>query len=162
VNVSFAPLRRDAVDYLSRHIGVDFTHCDFNSPNWFCTTARNDDGGIMGVLACELRSPFDFTFNTAITDRYCLTRRLLRTIFKTLFSVAVRITAEIPTHRHDIVRMMERMGFVYEGYCRLGINGVEDALVYGMLREDCKFLPGYAGGTTIVMEKPNGQRAFTA
>lgn len=162
MNVSFAPLRRDAVDYLSQQVGVDFTYCNFQSPTWFCVTARNDHGDLMGVLACEFRTSFDVTFNTAISDRRCLTRRLLRAIFKTLFTKAVRITAEIPTHNHDTIRMMERMGWVYEGYCRRGINGVDDALVYGMLEEDCRFLPGYSGGTTKVMERPYGQKPFTA
>ena len=32
----------------------------------------------------------------------------------------------------------------------------------GMLKEDCKYLPGYAGGTTVTMEYPDGQPTETA
>jgi hypothetical protein len=156
VKISFAPLLPDAVAYLGRKVGVDFSYGSFMPPNWFCVTARTGDGALAGVLACEFRTPFDVTFNAAIGDRRCLSRRLLKAIFRALFSKAVRVTAEIASTNKDAIRMMERLGFVYEGYCRRGINGVQDALVFGMLEEDCKFLPGYAGGTTMVMEKPHG------
>jgi hypothetical protein len=39
------------------------------------------------------------------------------------------------------------MGFVYEGYRRMGLEGTRDVLCYGMLRGDCKYLPGYTGST---------------
>jgi hypothetical protein len=35
--------------------------------------------------------------------------------------------------------------FIYEGYRPLGLEGSRDTIVYGMLREDCKYLPGYDG-----------------
>jgi hypothetical protein len=114
------------------------------------------------VLACEFRTWFEASFNTVIVDRRCLTRRLLRAIFTALFTRAVRLTAEVSVNNRHALRLIERMGFVYEGYCRLGINGVEDAFVFGMLKGDCRYLPGYAGGTTITMEMPDGQRIFSA
>jgi RimJ/RimL family protein N-acetyltransferase len=79
-----------------------------------------------------------------------------------LFSQARRITAFVDVDNQRALKQMQRMGFVYEGYCRLGINGVRDAYVYGMLRDDCRYLPGYTGGTTLIMENDHGQRAFTA
>jgi hypothetical protein len=160
VNVSFAPLKPDAIALLCAGTHVDFRYGKFDSPNWLCVTARSHYGDLMGVLACEFRTFFDASFNTVIVNRHCLTRRLLRAVFTALFSRAARITAEVAVSNNAAIRMMGRMGFVYEGYCRLGINGVEDAYVFGMLRGDCKFLPGYAGGTTKVMEMPDGQGLF--
>jgi hypothetical protein len=163
MNVSFAPLRPDAVEYLTLHTGVDYSYGGtFQLPNWFCVTARDDEGGIMGVLACEWKTWFEVQFSTAITDPRCMSRRLLRAIFTALFSQARRITAFVDVDNRRALKQMQRMGFVYEGYCRLGINGVRDAYVYGMLRDDCRYLPGYAGGTTLIMENDHGQRAFTA
>jgi hypothetical protein len=162
MNVSFAPLEPDASALLSMGTHADFGRGPFTPPLWFTVTARDDEGVIMGVLACEFRTRFDASFNTVIVDRRCLTRRLLRAIFTALFTRAVRVTAEVATSNTRALRMMQRMGFVYEGYCRLGINGVEDAFVFGMLKGDCRFLPGYAGGTTITMEMPYGQRIFSA
>jgi RimJ/RimL family protein N-acetyltransferase len=86
----------------------------------------------------------------------------MRAIFTALFSQAARITAEISVDNRVALRAVTRMGFVYEGYCRLGFNGVSDTYVFGMLKDDCVYLPGYAGGTTTVMEMPDGQRVFSA
>lgn len=160
MRVSFAPLQRDAAGLLSQSTGVDFTYgLPFAAPRWFCATARDDEGTVMGAVACEFRTWFDASFNTVVVDRRCLSRRVLRAIFQALFSQAVRVTAEVSVNNRAALRTIRRMGFVYEGYCRLGINGNEDAFVFGMLRDDCRFLPGYAGGTTITMEMPDGQGA---
>jgi len=157
VNVSFAPLSPDAIDLLCEKTGVDFSYGSFQPPNWFCVTARDDKGRLAGVVACEFKTAFDVHFNAVVVDRHCLSRRLYRAIFTALFSKAIRVTAEISALNNDAIRVIARMGFVYEGYCRKGINGIQDALVFGMLREDCVFLPGYSGGTTKVMEMPYGQ-----
>jgi hypothetical protein len=157
VNISFAPLRTDAVEYLTDRIGVDFSYGSFQPPNWFCVTARDDEGQIMGVLAAEFQTWFDAKFYTAISNQRCMSKRLLTAIFTALFAQAVRITAEIDTDNRRALRQMQRMGFVYEGFCRLGINGNRDALVFGMLRQDCKYLPGYTGGTTRTLEAHYGQ-----
>jgi hypothetical protein len=158
MKVSFAPLKHDAVDYLGFHTGIPFGYgAPFQPPNWFCVTARNDEGEIMGVLACEWKTWFEVWFNTAITDPRCMSRRLLKAIFTALFSQARRVTAFVWVENQRAIRQMKRMGFVYEGYSRLGVDGIRDAYVYGMLKEDCKYLPGYAGGTTKVLELSNGQ-----
>jgi hypothetical protein len=39
------------------------------------------------------------------------------------------------------------MGFVYEGFRRKGLEGSRDVMCYGMLKDDCKYLPGYKGPT---------------
>ena len=33
---------------------------------------------------------------------------------------------------------MARLGFLYEGFLRLGVEGRRDALLFGMLPEDCR------------------------
>jgi hypothetical protein len=163
MNVSFAPLRADAVEYLSQLVGIDYRYgVPFAPPNWFCVTARDDEGQIAGVLACEFKSWFNAFFNAAITDPRCMSRRLLRAMFTALFSTVVRVTAEVDVNNQRALRQMQRMGFVYEGFCRLGINGTRDAYVFGMLRDDCRFLPGYAGGTTRVMETHHGFSTVTS
>lgn len=138
--MSFAPLKPDAIKLLSLAIGVDFSYGSFEPPNWLCVTARDDRGRVMGVVACEFRTPFDATFNLAVFDPRCVSRRIMRAIFTALFSKAKRITAEIAVSNRRALNAVLRMGFVLEGYCRRGINGVMDAYVFGMLKEDCVFL----------------------
>jgi hypothetical protein len=35
---------------------------------------------------------------------------------------------------------VRKLGAVYEGFLRHGLDGDRDALVFGMLREDCRWL----------------------
>ena len=146
MNVSFAPLRPDAVDYLSDGIGIDFRPvAPFLPSQWFCVTARDDNGGIMGVIASQGLTPFEGSFHSVVTDPRCVTRRLLRATFTALFSQVVRLTALIDPGNRRAIRNATAMGFVVEGLCRRGIDGRRDGLTFGMLREDCKFLrPAWA------------------
>ena len=162
MNVSFAPLRPDAVIYLTDRIGIDYRRTNFESPHWLCVTARNDEGSIMGVIACEFVNSFEAHFNSAVSDPRCATRRLLRATFTALFSRAVRLTALIDPDNTRAMRNAVRMGFIYEGFCRRGINGVRDAYTFGMLKDDCRLLPDYTGGITMIMEPRYGQPAKTA
>ena len=94
----------------------------------------------MGVLVCEFKTWFDAHCTYAITDRRCMTKRLMRAVFSALFTQAVRLTSLIhPDNRHAI-SMAKRMGFKYEGRMRLAVEGKHDALVFGMLKSDCRFL----------------------
>ena len=159
MNISFAPLRPDAADYLSTLVGVDYSYgMPFEPPNWFCVTGRNDEGELMGVVAIEFKTWFDAQFSLAVTDPRCISRRLLRAMFTAVFTRAVRLTAYVDTDNRRALKQMKTLGFVYEGFCRLGINGSRDAYTFGMLKDDCRYLPGYAGGTTTVMEMDHGQR----
>jgi len=69
----------------------------------------------------------------------------LRAIFTAAFSQAKRLTAEVEPDNYRALRQVQRLGFIYEGYRPLGLEGCRDTIVYGMLREDCKYLPGYDG-----------------
>lgn len=151
---SFDPLEPDAVVFLSEATGIDFMLTDFNSPHWLCVTARAPNGSLMGVAACEFKTWFDVHFSCAIADRRCMSRRLLRSIFSALFSRAVRVTALVSPDNESAVEQTRRMGFVYEGFLRLGVEGNRDALLFGMLREDCPFLPGYNPALATVQTPP--------
>jgi hypothetical protein len=50
--ISFrSPLTPDAVEFLTEETRVDFGMQDMR--HWFCATAWNDTGSVIGVLACE-------------------------------------------------------------------------------------------------------------
>lgn len=40
----------------------------------------------------------------------------------------------------------ERLGFRIEGVVRKGLNGSQDAMLYGLLRADCRYLKGLSHG----------------
>jgi hypothetical protein len=131
----------DAIQFLLDRIGLDLRGQHLTGPNWFCVTVREPySNDVVAVLACEFKSPFDAHFSAAIDDPAAITRPLLKGIFQALFTKARRITALVEPsdfHTEDIVK---RLGFVYEGFSRLGFDGIRDALVYGMLPDDCKYL----------------------
>lgn len=138
--VSFAPLNADAVVFLSEMTGVDFRSVDFDRPDWFCATARDGDGAVIGVVTCEFKTWFDADFTVAISDPSCLSQRAMHAFFTAVFSVAKRLTARIdPTNRHSIEQAM-KMGFEIEGYAKLGLDGTRDCYLLGMTRDKCRWL----------------------
>jgi len=142
MKVSFEPFALDAVEFLSQETGIDYGFIDFTDPRWFCVTKRRDDGTLMGVIACEFKTWFEAHFNAAVADPSFIRAKLLATVFSTLFSQAVRITALIEPGNERAIKNARQLGFVYEGFLRLGVEGRRDALIFGMLREDCRWLPG--------------------
>lgn len=142
-----APPPPDALAFLEAETGVAFAHLDLS--DWFCVSCWNDHDAVVGVLTMEPRNWFDWHMSCAIADQRLMTRRLLRTIFKTMFSRAVRITALVDPGNERALGQVKRMGFQYEGFLRRGVEGNRDALMWGMLAEDCPFLPGYKGHGTI-------------
>jgi RimJ/RimL family protein N-acetyltransferase len=137
----------DGAAFLEEETGVPFAHLDMR--DWFCATAYNEHDAIVGVLLAEPRNWFDWHLSVAIADQQFMTRRLLRAIFKTLFTRARRITALVEPHNERALRQVVRMGFIYEGFCRCGIEGARDAYVFGMLPDDCRFLPGVRAAGTV-------------
>lgn len=140
--VSFAPLQLDAIEFLSEEVGIEYGFTDFTAEHWLCVTVRREDNTLMGVLICEFKTWFDVHCSYAISDPRCMTRKLLRSVFRTLFSRAVRITSLVSPENEHAISVARRLGFVYEGFLRKGVEGKRDALLFGMLREDCRFLPG--------------------
>jgi hypothetical protein len=146
MNVSFAPLREDAARFITERTGIPYTQgAPFDERRWFCVTARDDQGAIMGVILCEFVNWFEAYFNSAVDDPHCATRRLLRAVFSTLFTRVVRLTAFVDVNNQRAMRNAVSMGFVYEGFCRKGINGNRDAYTFGMLKEDCRMLRPVGG-----------------
>ena len=130
---------------LTRHLRVDFSQCDFKAPRWFSAWARNDAGHITGIFAIEFPFWFEGRVTIMVLDPRCMSRRVLRAIFTAAFTQAKRLTAEVEPDNRRALRQVQRLGFVYEGYRPLGLEGSRDTLVYGMLRDDCRYLPGYQG-----------------
>lgn len=128
---------------LTRHLRVDFTPCDFRAPRWFSAWARNDADEITGIFAIEFPFWFEGRVTILVLDPRCMSRRVLRAIFTAAFAQARRLTAEVEPDNRRALRQVQRLGFCYEGYRPLGLEGVRDTIVYGMLKEDCRYLAGF-------------------
>lgn len=53
----------------------------------------------------------------------------------------VRITALVGRKNKKMRKFSEGVGFKLEGVARAGYDGKQDAIIYGMLKSDCRFLP---------------------
>lgn len=149
---------QDMIDFMRDRLDLDLRGQNLDGPNWFCVTVREQVGGnVVAALACEFKTPFDVSFSAAIDDPDAITKRLLRGIFTALFAKARRITALVDPENGHAENVMTRLGFVYEGFLRRGLDGERDALLYGMLPEDCKFLPGVRAA--LNGGRPDGQPA---
>lgn len=138
---SFAPFRADAVALLSRSTGIDFSACNFaDERTWLCVTGRDDEGQVSGVAAWEFKTWYDAHFTAVILDPRCLTRRLLVAMFRAVFSRATRISALVEPHNARALRQVRRLGFSEEGFMRRAVEGDRDALLFGMLAEECRYL----------------------
>jgi len=149
VKVHFGDLPEDAKNLLTNMTGIDFGPWDMKAPRWFSAWSRDERGAIAGIFCIEFKYAWEGYVNVVVMDRRCMTKRALRAIFIAAFTQATRLTAEVEPHNRRALRQVQRMGFVYEGYRRMGLEGTRDVLCYGMLRGDCKYLPGYKGPTVI-------------
>lgn len=66
----------------------------------------------------------------------------LRQLFSYPFNElgCVRMNAVISRKNKRSRRFVKGLGFKEEGIARKGFDGVDDAVIYGMLRDECKFL----------------------
>jgi RimJ/RimL family protein N-acetyltransferase len=140
----------DFVSFMRREAGLDLSRQPIDDPRyWFVAFARDVTGQVVAGMAVEYLHAFDGFFTAAVIDPEVMNRKLLRAIFATLFSRVTRITATVDPDNHVSRDALKRLGFIYEGFLRRGLDGKRDAELYGMLMEDCKYLPGYAGGTIV-------------
>ena len=149
MKVQFGDLPEDAQALLTKHLRIDFSGCDFKAPRWFSAWARNDAGHITGIFAIEFPFWFEGRVTILVLDPRCMSRRVLRAVFTAAFANARRLTAEVEPDNRRALRQVQRLGFIFEGTRRLGLEGTRDTYVFGMLRGDCRYLPGYTGSTVI-------------
>lgn len=129
-------LDKEGVAFLRDRLGVDFSEgCDLG------VTIRRD-GKLVLAIACEFKTSFDVHLTVASDDPTAVTRRMLKSVFKALFSRAVRVTALIEPSNHACIRLARRLGFKDEGFGRKLIEGRRDALIFGMLEGDCVVFKG--------------------
>ena len=135
------------VQLIEDRTGVQFLR--YVQPSWFCCTVFDGFGNVKAACLAEPQSLFEVHFTAAIDDPSAISRKLLKTIFGTLFSRYVRIVAKVEPENFHSADVVRRLGFQYAGFLRRGLDGNRDAYIFDMLRDDCKWLPGYTGGTVI-------------
>ena len=97
----------------------------------------------------------DIRLHGAFKDARWATRRILGLILAYPFHQlgCTRLTTITAKNNRRARAFDERLGFRYVGKLSRGWDGQRDAIIYEMLKEDCKWLR-YAGGAI----KPEGER----
>lgn len=134
--------REDVLEFLVEEIGLDLRGQDLDRQDrWLFVVARNDHDAVIGTLVFEWKTAFDAHLSIAVVDRRCLLlSKLQRMVWEAVFSRTVRVTMLVDAADQKMEHTCRKLGAVYEGFLRRGLDGHRDALVFGMLREDCRYL----------------------
>ena len=99
-------------------------------------------GRIVGGVVYTMYTGNGIMMNVAGADRSWLTRSFLRTVFEYPFKQlgCSRVSGLVRVDNKDAIRFDERLGFVREGVIRKGDEDGTDLILYGMLKEECRWL----------------------
>ena len=151
----------DALQFLLEEIRLDLQGQDLEREDrWLFVVARNEHDAVIGVLVFEWKTSFDAHLSIAVVDQRCLLlSKLQKLIWETVFDRAVRVTMLVDAADERMEHICRKLGAVYEGFLRRGLDGSRDALIFGMLREDCRWLKArQAPRQAPPIENPEGMR----
>jgi len=112
----------------------------------------DDNVFVGGVLVSNVRytgsRAVDCEVSIAIENPLALKPEPMRAIFEYIFLElgCARCTAITRKANTKARGFLEAFKFLLEGNIRKGYDGERDALIYGLLAEDCPFLEGRTGG----------------
>lgn len=96
---------------------------------------------IGGIVFNDIRPERDCWLTIYTTDKRWCNRRVLRAIFGLVFDKmkCERCSAFVSKNNQASKNLVERLGFRPEGVIRLYADDGQDRLLYGMLKEECKY-----------------------
>ncbi|CAB3774009.1 GNAT family N-acetyltransferase [Paraburkholderia humisilvae] len=111
-----------------------------------CTTIGLEKGGqiVAGVLYQGHNGPNVLMHFSLQGSRHVITRAFVCAAFMYPFQVlgCNRVTGLVRTDNLEAQRLDQHLGFVREGVMRQGARDGTDFIMYGMLRQECRFLRG--------------------
>ena len=132
----------EVLEFLREEIALDLRGQDLHRDDrWLFVVARNDHGAVIGVLVFEWKTPFDAHLSISVVDRRCLLMSKLQTmVWQEVFKRTARVTMLVDAADEKMEHTCRKLGAQYEGFLRRGLDGHRDALIFGMLPEDCRWL----------------------
>ncbi|MGN1209800.1 MAG: GNAT family N-acetyltransferase [Duodenibacillus sp.] len=100
------------------------------------------DGRLIAGVVYTMYTGNGICMSVAGTGRKWLTREFLYVSFAYPFVQlgCSRVSGLVRVDNHDAQRFDEHLGFVKEGVIRKGDDDGTDLILYGMLKEDCRWL----------------------
>lgn len=120
------------------------------------------DGCITAVVVYNSyirATSIDMHVAASVTGRW-LTRPFLAATFKYPFEQlgVRRVTARIGANNLKAKHFLESLGFLHEGTIRKGWEPDIDLLIYGLLKEECRFLGHAYNGKTVSTGRARSRR----
>ena len=140
-----SPVTASRVVYGHDRIVCDFVASAFPHVQSFegCIGLGIDkDGAIAAGVVIELKSPFDAHVSVFSVRPDAWTRQTVEEVFSYLFDHlgVARVTCLTSKKNKRSRKTIEGLGFRHEGTLKKGLDGNRDAIVYGMVREDCRWI----------------------
>lgn len=100
------------------------------------------DGTFMGGCVISNYRGTDCEISCAAENSMCFRRNVMQAVFSYIFVQlgCVRCTSLTTKGNKRARSFLEALGFELEGNLRRGYDGSRDALVYGLLREQCRYV----------------------
>lgn len=97
---------------------------------------------IVGGVVYHCHRGFDICFGAAFVTHTWARPATLRALFDYPFNQlgCVRVTAVTGRKNKRARNMLEHVGFRLEGVARKALDGINDGYVYGLLKEDCRWI----------------------
>lgn len=134
--------------------------CIFEEGTFQALAVLNDDNEFVAGVVVSEYSGVDCRISCATETSTAWRPHVIRAVFDYVFNQlgCVRCTAVTLKRNVRARKFMEGLGFVLEGRLRLGYDGVKDALIYGYLASDCRYL-GEPDHGQIDTESASGSRS---
>lgn len=89
------------------------------------------------------RSDRDIQLTAAATNPRWMTKNNLQSIFEYPYNQlsCVRTTAVTGRKNKRTRKLLVGLGYRQEGCCRKAMGGTQDAIIYGMLEKECRWIP---------------------
>jgi len=132
-------------------LGQDEIVCDFVASGFphidsfpsHCIGIGVDRGGYLeGGVVIELKTDFDAYVTVYAPIGKIWSRKIVEQVFGFIFKGlgVVRITAEAAKGNKRSRRLIAGLGFRQEGCKRKGYDGKQDKIIYGMTKEECRWI----------------------
>lgn len=116
--------------------------CDDGFDEKARTIGVEKDGKLIAVVVYTDYHPHMIEMHIASIDSSWASRYTLKTFFSYPFSQLKlnRVQAILAASNERAISMIERLGFTYEGYHPKAYRGGVDAVSYGLLKSNCKWV----------------------
>jgi hypothetical protein len=118
------------------------TGCELRPDMFQALALINDNGDFCGGVTISEYRGYDCQISCAVETSVVWRDSVIRGVFDYVFNQlrCVRCTCMTKKNNKRTRDFLERLGFVLEGRIRRGFDGNADALVYGLLASECRYL----------------------